>query len=730
MLDRCRDHRAGALPRRVHAIDDALDDLTGLVTTRLVVDASGVAQLLTHPPHRQVLDRTRNPVRLLQHALVVVGDARVAEEFRVCATPGVERLVRVADHDQRARHVTPHPEQLELEGAHVLRLVRDDDVRIERRLELEVERDLDQVREVVDVDAALPLLPLLGELRDAGWPEASVHTPLAEQVVLRDHLVAERLTGRLRGEVVLVGRRGDAVAHGPVGVALVPRHQRLAHRHLRPVEQAEAVGVDRSDRLSGDRQLPARRLPRRRLTESTYARIMDTLHLGDQRKPEQQIDSILRIRPDMVIIAGGTDGGASRSVQKLLEPIGLASYLMPEEKRPAVLYAGNDKLADEIKTLVGSLASTLHFSPNIRPSLETEDIDPAELELAQMTMTIRKKQLKGLDVLDLWAGGHTLPTAYATGRMVRFLSKVYGSPKGLLSVDLGSSSAVIAAGFQNKSVLKTFPHFGLGENITSLLNYTTIDDILRWSSLDIPPSVIQNYLYQKALHPATIAATPEDLALAQAVATQSLFLAMQATQSDFPKDAAYIKQTLTPLFDPIIAGGSVLSDVSSPGRSLLLLLNSVQPVGISTVILDQNNLMPMLGAAASQNSILPVQVIESGAFLSVGTVIAPVVSARYGQSILKAKITYSTGAESVVDLKYGFLETVPLATGEAARITIQVGRGVNIGFGSGRGVKNMSIAGGTLGIIFDGRGRPLDLPGDPVRRRELIKKWNWALGGG
>jgi hypothetical protein len=153
-------------------------------------------------------------------------------------------------------------------------------------------------------------------------------------------------------------------------------------------------------------------------------------------------------------------------------------------------------------------------------------------------------------------------------------------------------------------------------------------------------------------------------------------------------------------------------------------------VGISTVILDQNNLMPMLGAAASQNNILPVQVLESGAFLSVGTVISPVVSAKYGASILKAKVTYENGAEAVMDLKYGFLETLPLASGEVGTISIQVSRGVDIGFGPGRGVKSMQVTGGALGIVFDGRGRPLDMPSDPVRRRELIKKWNWTLGGG
>lgn len=467
----------------------------------------------------------------------------------------------------------------------------------------------------------------------------------------------------------------------------------------------------------------------RRLTETTYARILESIGIGDTRKPDQQIDAILRLRPDMILIAGGTDGGAQRSIQRLLERIGLASYLLPEEKRPAILYAGNEKMANEVKSLVGSLASTLHFASNIRPSLDAEDLDPAGRELAHLFVSLRKKQIKGVDILDLWAGGHTLPTAYAAGRMVRFLSNVYGSQKGLLSVDLGVSASVIAAGFKNKSVLKVYPQFGLGENLPGLLNYTTLENILRWSTLDIPPGVILDYLHQKSYYPAAIPATKEDFAIAQSVAKQALFLAMQTARRDFPKDASSIKPTLVPLFDPIIAGGAALSDASRPGQSLLLLLDSVQPVGISTVILDQNNLMPLLGAAASQNNILPVQVLESGAFLSVGTIVCPVVSAKYGASILKAKVVYESGAEALMDLKYGFLETLPLSSGESARISVQAARGVDIGFGPGRGVKNLQISGGALGIVFDGRGRPLDMPSDPVRRRELIKKWNWAMGG-
>jgi hypothetical protein len=466
----------------------------------------------------------------------------------------------------------------------------------------------------------------------------------------------------------------------------------------------------------------------RRLTESTYARIVETIGLNDHRKAEQKIDAILRAKPDLIVIAGGTDGGASRSIKKLLEPIGLASFLLPEDKVPAVLFAGNEKIAEEIKTLVGSFASSTHVSPNVRPSLETEDLEPAQRELARMIVNIRKRQIKGVDLLDMWSGGHLLPTAYATGRMVRFLAKVYSANKGILNVDLGASAAVISAGFKNKFTLSVYPQFGLGENLAGLLNYTTLEDILRWSSLDISEGVLRDYLYQKSLYPSTIAATKEDLVMAQAVSRQALFLAMQTARRDFPRNAAGIKPTLTPLFDPILAGGGALSDASRPGQSLLLLLDSLQPVGVSTVILDQNNLLPLLGAAAAQNNILPVQVIESGAFLSVGTVVVPVISANYGTSILRATLTYENGSEARVDLKYGSLELLPLSSGEAGKLTIQCLRGADVGFGPGRG-GTISVTGGALGVVFDGRGRPLNLPADAVRRRELIKKWTWTLGG-
>jgi hypothetical protein len=91
-------------------------------------------------------------------------------------------------------------------------------------------------------------------------------------------------------------------------------------------------------------------------------------------------------------------------------------------------------------------------------------------------------------------------------------------------------------------------------------------------------------------------------------------------------------------------------------------------------------------------------------------------------------LKYENGSEARVDLKYGSLESLPLLSGETGKLEIQCLHGADIGFGHGRG-GTISVTGGALGVVFDGRGRPLNLPADAVRRRELIKKWNWTLGG-
>ncbi|HVF26415.1 MAG TPA: glutamate mutase L [Anaerolineales bacterium] len=466
----------------------------------------------------------------------------------------------------------------------------------------------------------------------------------------------------------------------------------------------------------------------RRLAESTYSRVVETLDLSDHRRPDQQMDSIVRSRPDLVVLAGGTDGGASRSIQRMLEAVGLACYLMPLEKRPMVLYAGNQKLAHEVQEMLGGHAGKLQISYNVRPSLEVEDLAPASYELASLVMKLRQRQIKGIDELNLWSAGIVLPTAYARGRMIRFLSKLYDSTRGLLSVNVGASATSVAAGFAGELTLGVYPQFGLGENLAGILQYTEVEDIMRWLQLDLSPNTLREYLFQKSLYPSAIPATMDEQAITQAIARQALYLSVRTAQKDFPANARAMRTGLMPSLDLIIGGGGAVSDGTSLGQSLLLLLDGIQPVGILPILLDQNNLLPLLGAASSRNHYLPVQVIESGAFIGLGTVVSVIASASYGDQVLRARLTYSDGTEARAEVKFGGLEILPLPTGESARLSLQPLRRADAGLGPGKS-GSITVTGGALGVVIDARGRPLQLPTDPVRRRELIKKWYYTVGG-
>lgn len=464
----------------------------------------------------------------------------------------------------------------------------------------------------------------------------------------------------------------------------------------------------------------------RRLAESTYARVVDALDLSDHRKSDQQLDAVMRARPDLVIVTGGTDGGASRSMLKMLEAIGLACYLTPLEKRPMVLYAGNENLAGDVQELLGAHAGMLKISHNVRPSLEAENLGPASSELASLVVNLRQRQIKGVDELSMWTGGNILPTSYAQGRMIRFLSRQFESTRGLLSVNIGASAASVVAGFGDEVVLRTYPQFGLGESLSGLLQHTDLESIMRWLPLDISPNTLREYLYQKSLYPGTLPATSDDYAIAQAIARQTLYLAVRSAQKDFP--GADNSSSVMPPLDLILAGGGAVSDGLSLGQGLLMLLDAIQPVGILPILIDQNNLLPLLGVAAVRNNYLPVQVIDSGAFIGLGTVLSVISSANYGEQVLRVKMTYSDGTDARADVKFGGLEVLPLPSGGTARLTLQPLQRADIGMGPGRG-GSITVTGGALGVVIDARGRPLQFPSDPVRRRELIKKWYYTVGG-
>jgi len=462
------------------------------------------------------------------------------------------------------------------------------------------------------------------------------------------------------------------------------------------------------------------------LAATTYSNIVGTLSLSDRRSQEERINMILQTRPDLIIMAGGIEGGASLSIRKLLEAVGLAAYLLPKGYQPQILFAGNKEMAAEVERSLRGVAD-LFIAPNIRPTWEMERLAPAQGKLNTIFKRIRSNQSLSIKELDGWAQGKMMPTATAFDRVIRFLSKIYDPSKGVLGVDIGASSTTMVSAFKGKSSLGVYPQLGLGSNAPNILHLSKANEINRWLSEDISFETVRDYVFNKAAFPASLPVTQEDTVIEHAIARQAMQIGIKQISQSFPKDAPRSGPGILPWFEPILATGSVFTKTPTHSQSMLMLLDGLQPAGVTTVLLDQNNLVSALGAVADVNPVLAVQVLGSNTVLNLGAVIAPVGNARTGTPILRVKITYDDGRDVNMEVKFGSIEVIPLPMREKATLRLQPLHRFDVGMGPGRGGR-LQVVGGALGVVIDARGRPLSLDSDPVRRREKTKKWLRALG--
>ena len=456
-----------------------------------------------------------------------------------------------------------------------------------------------------------------------------------------------------------------------------------------------------------------------RLVGSVYGDITESIGLNDRRKPAEQIDAILKADPNLILIAGGTEGGASRSVYKLVDIINLACRMLPQGRRPEVIYAGNQALAKRIQENLVKL-TTITVVPNVRPSIDMEDLIPAQQVLNQAITRLRLRDVAGLEPLAAIASAPPIPSAYAFSRMVQFLSRALNPVKGALGVDLGNASTVICAAASGDLVTNVLS-YGMGRGAANVLAKVDPAKIQRWLPIPLPLEMVRDYLWQKTILPDMLPQNSETLAIDQALARTVLSLAYAQFLARYPE---YDRS-----MEPILASGGVFTNAPTPGQALLMLLDGLQPVGVTTFDLDQNSLASVLGAVAGFNAVLPVQVMESGAFLNLGTVIAPYTEARYGTPVVRARVVYDRGNETSLEVLQGTIAVIPVPAGQSASLYLQGLNRTLIDPRTNKSSLNIKVVGGACGVVIDARGRPLVLPPDDARRRDLLKKWAMSLGG-
>lgn len=468
--------------------------------------------------------------------------------------------------------------------------------------------------------------------------------------------------------------------------------------------------------------------------------VMDTLAINDGRRPHESIERIRDLRPDMILLAGGVDGGTIEHVVKLAEIIAAAdprprlgkTYSLP------VIFAGNKMAVELVKEKLAHKCE-LQICDNLRPVLEQENLMPARLKIQEQFLEHVMAHAPGYPNLIKLTDAPIMPTPGAVGDIMQTIASKYGI--NILGVDIGGATTDVFSVFQGIFNRTVSANLGMSYSISNVFAEAGIDNVMRWVPFDMDQFSLRNAVKNKMIRPTTIPQLLDELLVEQATAREALRLSLDQHKAlavglkgkQQKRDVSAIfdqtmsGETLVNMMDldMIIGSGGVLSHAPRRVQSALMMIDAFAPEGITRLAVDSIFMMPQLGVLARIHPEASTQVFERDCLIHLGTVLAPKGTLREGQPALRVRLKRASGEETI-EQGYGQIRVVPLAEGEEVEAFIQPLGRLDIGEGPGAPILK-KVHGGTVGLILDTRGRPLVLPTDVGRRVQKLNEWYSSL---
>jgi len=440
------------------------------------------------------------------------------------------------------------------------------------------------------------------------------------------------------------------------------------------------------------------------------------------------LDRLVEIRPELILITGGENAGNADTAAAWIEMVRTLCLLLPQDIRPDVIFASNPELHEDVRRRLEP-HTQVAFVPNIQPLAGYTDLAPAQAVADEIICRRWQETFPGWRDLVRIAEGQVSTLSFGLNRMMRFLS-LTSSPtdlgRGVAALDLGGGQTRMALGWDGKAMLVSDPVGAQPNPTTDSLAY---DRFHRWLAEELDTDIVHSYLWNRMNHPAIVPITAEENAIEHALGHCRLQSASQHLAACYPQAPVDEGHGLTGHLEPIIVSGEVLTAAATPGKTLLMVLNGIQPSGVTTVVLDRYQILPLLGAVASSLPVLPVHLLETNVFQNLGTVITTRSPALSGELVLTVEVQKEGGNHFEVEITQSTLKRIVIQVDEPAVLILRPERQTDVGFG-GPGIGGrIKVTGGTLGVVIDARGRPIPLPEDEEARIALIQRWQWTLGG-
>ena len=469
--------------------------------------------------------------------------------------------------------------------------------------------------------------------------------------------------------------------------------------------------------------------------------VMDVLASNDGRLPHEKIERIRHLRPDMILLSGGIDGGTITHVVELGQVIAAADpkprlgigYNLP------VIYAGNVDARGEVEGMLGEKTS-LYQVENLRPVLERENLGPARDKIHDLFMEHVMAQAPGYNKLMGWTDAPIMPTPGAVGSIIETIAK--RQEIEVVGVDIGGATTDVFSVFKDTFNRTVSANLGMSYSVSNVLAEAGIENVMRWVPFELPELEVRNRIKNKMIRPTTVPQSLGDLKLEQAIAREALRLAFEQHKS-FAVGLKGVQQerTISEAFtqsasgatlvnmmdlDLLVGSGGVLSHAPRRQQAAMMLIDGFLPEGVTRLAVDSIFMMPQLGVLAEVHEKAATEVFEKDCLIHLGTLLAPLGTSQEGRPCVTVEGELPGGTTLKEDIPFGEMRVYPLGVGETARIKISPARGFDIGAGPGKPL-DRTVAGGVVGLMVDARGRPFALPTEERLRVEKLDKWATAF---
>jgi len=470
--------------------------------------------------------------------------------------------------------------------------------------------------------------------------------------------------------------------------------------------------------------------------------VMEVLASNDGRLPHEKISLIRSLRPDMILLSGGTDGGTVSHVVEMAEFVSAADPKprLGHTYRLPVIFAGNKDAREEVEKTLGE-KSDLSITENLRPTLEQENLFPARQKIQDLFMEHVMAQAPGYGKLKEWTGVPIMPTPAAVGNIIRTVSE--REEINVIGVDIGGATTDVFSVFGEVFNRTVSANLGMSYSVSNVLAEAGLANVLRWVPFEMDEEDLRNRIKNKMIRPTTIPQAREELVIEQALSREALRLAFDqhkllavglkgVQQMRSISDALRQTETGATLVDMmsldlIVGSGGVLSHAPRRCQSMMMMIDAFQPQGVTRIAVDSIFMMPHLGVLAEVNPQAAVEVFEKDCLIPLGTCVSGVGKPKKPKDSIEYKLTVGNEERASGSLDYGEVILIPLALGDKGTLTASPARGFDLGEGPGKDIET-EVSGGTVGLVIDARGRPLERESSIDKIREQAKRWGDAFG--